>query len=792
RTDNGYAVWAAGKAARAHRIYVGANDGMLHVFNAATGAEVFAYIPSEVIPKLHNLKSPAYYDGHRYYVNGEIVVDDIVFSDNSVHKVLIGGLGAGGQAYYALDISNTVVASDANLKGKLLWEISDDSTGMANLGYSYSRPLLVKVKTATSFQWAVIFGNGYSNTSSDDTAGSGTASLFVVNAQTGVLIREINTGSGSTISPNGLSSPTAVDTNRDGIVDYVYAGDLDGHVWRFDFSSTDKDDWAVSFSDTTITPFASLIDSDSDSQPITTPPKVLRHTDGGLLILIGTGRMLSSTDPANDQVQSVYGLRDRLDGSPLTLSTDSVTGNIVVQYLNDGTYVSGETSFTVRTSSNEPVPHTMAGWVVDLSGGERVLAPLQIRSNNVIFSSIDPTQSGKIWVNEFNFLTGGAPDHIIYDMNEDGAFNVDDNTDGNDGTDGNDVYDMTDPRTRVTGLMQGTGLVVSTPTLAVLDGDSGTFFVNRVQHSVAEFDYFSSGDTGLSGGHFDVDTTDDISPIGNGHTDAHEHEYDDKYDVKGVDYFAFHSNSLNEITDDISNSQKFKLIIVNADKSPGGRLVINQYYISDNVGTYSIVTQYDNTPVSDLPVYTLEGTEGTTQLINLGMYFDVNAFVNKKLIPTQTGCVQDNIRSTDGEWRNGALTIWAVEVDADGSDAFTLETDADTGNVTGITDGLLWESTLFWHWDGPCAHEDEYGRLEDTYLDHDESVLNPATGESYTIFEYYRDKTLDVVSDPPQEGDSDVGRIIRIPGAVANSVVEPSTAQPSSLFKPGQVSWSEL
>ena len=128
-------------------------------------------------------------------------------------------------------------------------------------------------------------------------------------------------------------------------------------------------------------------------------------------------------------------------------------------------------------------------------------------------------------------------------------------------------------------------------------------------------------------------------------------------------------------------------------------------------------------------------------LSQLSIYFDVNAIIDRQLIPTQTGCVKKNIPSSDGRWRNAALTIWAVAVDAAGNiPAGTFKYDA-SRHIVGINSGLLWESTLFWHWKGPCAHE--YTSLDATHTDSSGNTLtNPKTGKPYTVFEYWRDQTI--------------------------------------------------
>ncbi len=725
-------------------VFVGANDGMLHAFNAGTGDEVYAYIPAKVIPNLYKLADPAYKDGHAYYVNGEMTVADVTFGTTH-KKILVGGLGAGGQAFFALDISNANATTSADVTGKLLWEISDTSSGMANLGYSYSRPSIARMKIGTSTQWVVIVGNGYSNTQADGTVGDGKASLFILNAQNGSLIKEISTNSGSPAAPNGLSSPTAVDINSDGLVDYVYAGDLDGHLWRFDVGSSNQSDWTVAFSGQ---PFATLLGPASGTagtqppQPITIPPRVIKHPDGGLMVLVGTGRMLGARDTGDTSVQAVYGLHDRLNGQRIAqLDTTARTGNILVQQLILGRYNKNGVLLNVRTSTaaTPAAGQDTDGWLVDLNAGERVISPLRIRSGRLLFSTINPTTPdpndphntmGEVWTNEINTLTGGAPSHILYDINEDGVLDKKDNIDGN----GNGK--LLDPQDRISGLLQGYGIVTSAPTTAILSATRGTFFINRQKHSQPA--PATDGGPGLAGGHFDVDTSSFISRVGNGSTDGHVHQYDDKHDVTGVDYFGLRDPKLHNINKDITNaSQKFKLIIVNADRSPGGRLVINKTYNKADPSTYYLVGDYmAGKAVSPATIYSLGGVSGSTQLTKLGIYFDVNAIINGQLVPTETDCVRSNTRSFDGSWRNDALTIWAVAVNPDGSDAFVLDKNA-AGKIVGIKSGLLWESTLFWHWEGPCANE--YKSTKDTYKDSSgNTVFNTATNKPYTIFEYYR------------------------------------------------------
>jgi type IV pilus assembly protein PilY1 len=312
-------------------LYAGGNDGMLHAFSATTGTELFAYVPNLVFENLRNLPDPGY--THIYYVDLTPVVRDVdmLEGETTVWKtILVGGLGKGGKGYYGLDITGITdtssPASESEVASKILWEYPKSDTPTADaddMGFTYSRPAIVK-SNDPDHPWIMVTGNGYNSMNSH-------AVLFIINPLTGELIKKIDTGivteTGSQC--NGLSTPIAIDPNFDGTVDYVFAGDLYGNIWKFDLTNTDSDYWGIAFGDDIDLDgqinYELADDPDFDDpkplftakgplglpQPITTKPDVMNHCEQeGYMVVFGTGRYLGETDFLNYDVQTIYGIWD--------------------------------------------------------------------------------------------------------------------------------------------------------------------------------------------------------------------------------------------------------------------------------------------------------------------------------------------------------------------------------------------------------------------------------------------------------------------------------------------------
>ncbi|NLX20030.1 MAG: hypothetical protein GXY53_12240, partial [Desulfobulbus sp.] len=298
-------------------VIVGANDGMLHVFDGDTGEEVFAYIPQEVFRNLYLLSQETYNENHKFFVDGYVTVQDL---GNRV--ILVGGLGKGGKGYFALDLTAAATHKsdiEANAGNIVLWEYTPASfpsiTNIRdNLGYSFSRPQIVK-SNATDADWVLVFGNGYESVNMR-------AVLFGVGLNTSGSIqwtRTIDTGVGDSTNGtncNGLSSPALIHPQGDRKNDFAYAGDLLGNLWKFDLNATDKDGWNIYFEDTSKVkqPLFQARSEAGYRQPITMQPVITSACPldtKGYMILFGTGRILDpSADFLDQSVQTVYGIWD--------------------------------------------------------------------------------------------------------------------------------------------------------------------------------------------------------------------------------------------------------------------------------------------------------------------------------------------------------------------------------------------------------------------------------------------------------------------------------------------------
>jgi type IV pilus assembly protein PilY1 len=312
--NRGYASFKSRFAHRKNVVYAAANDGMLHAFDGTvgntspvSGSELFAYIPSFAYGNestartlgLASLGNPDF--THHYLVDATPGEFDVDFSrtqgsvgDPDWRTLLIGGLGKGGRGYYALDVTDPASWTDeAALASKVLWEFTDP-----RMGYSYGVPTVAKTR---KYGWVVVLTSGYTNA-------DGRGYFFFVNPATGALLETVATpaGTGSTSSPVNIGQATAyIENYTDMTADALYAGDLQGNVWRLDVSANDASPYP------TPTKIARLTDGSGNAQPVSTRPLVeIAANSSTRYVLVGTGKLLADSDIGSGAQQTFYAIAD--------------------------------------------------------------------------------------------------------------------------------------------------------------------------------------------------------------------------------------------------------------------------------------------------------------------------------------------------------------------------------------------------------------------------------------------------------------------------------------------------
>jgi len=376
-----YRTFLTAKQARTERVFVGANDGMLHAFNASTGDEDFAYIPSTLLDKFFNFSSPTY--SHRYFVDGQLTELDAygaVAGDatNRWRNLVVGSTGAGAKTVFAINVP-TGAGAAAPAATDIRWEISQTTTGFSELGYTLSK---FEAGLMRNGQYAVLINNGYASA-------SGKASLFVVNALTGALIKQIDTGVGANTvaGRNGLGGVRVIRNASREIV-AAYAGDLQGNMWKFDLSDSISANWNLAF-----TPNVAKKPLFKASLPITAAPGLITNPLGGLMVIFGTGKMFESADTGTTDRGYIYSVwdKDAVGASALASSNNlSNSNNLVEQTLTATPVTQPDGSVkTFYTVSNNRVDYgSKRGWFAQLAGSERVIYDPQAALGRIYVESV--------------------------------------------------------------------------------------------------------------------------------------------------------------------------------------------------------------------------------------------------------------------------------------------------------------------------------------------------------------------------------------------------------------------
>ncbi|ENV5588537.1 pilus assembly/adherence protein PilC [Neisseria gonorrhoeae] len=340
-----------------------ANDGMVHLFKRngtdQRGYELkLSYIPgtmprkdiesqeSTLAKELRAFAEKGYV-GDRYGVDGGFVLRRITDDqDKQKHFFMFGAMGLGGRGAYALDLSKI---DSSNLTGVSMFDVQNDKNKNDNnrveLGYTVGTPQIGKTQNG---KYAAFLASGYA--AKDIASQENKTALYVYDLEngSGSLIKKIEAPGGK----GGLSSPTLVDKDLDGIVDIAYAGDRGGNMYRFDLSDSDSSKWSVS------TIF-------EGGKPITSAPAVSRLADKRVVIF-GTGSDLSEEDVLNTDEQYIYGIFDDDEGTVNVKVTNGTGGRLLEQTLT-------KENNTLFLSNNKASGGSAdKGWVVKLMDGERV------------------------------------------------------------------------------------------------------------------------------------------------------------------------------------------------------------------------------------------------------------------------------------------------------------------------------------------------------------------------------------------------------------------------------------
>ena len=476
-TESSYLTFKSSLATRMNVVYAGSNDGILHGFRTGSnnadgtydastndGYEVLGFVPSTVLANTNvvDLTSPVY--GHHFFVDASPGFGDVYYN-GAWHTWLVGGMGAGGAEIYALDVTDPTgmvnssqAFSESHASSLVIGDWTPASLTAAtcvnatsncgnNLGNTYGTPLIRRLHNG---QWAIIFGNGLGSV-------SGRAGVYVglISKTTGaVSYYWLDTGSGSSGTPNGITSVASADLDGDFVIDYLYAGDLLGNVWRFDLTSVDPTHWAAStFGQPSGTPVPLYIakDGGGNRQPITSSIAVSATLIGGsqrVILGFGTGRAtpFTSTSATTYQTgtQSVYGIWDwdmtawnntsatkyavltEIATSPYRTFTrsDLFTDTVETQTTTTRTASIAVVCWNGSTTCTPDTTNTQYGWKFDLpDSGEQVIYNPIFSGGELLLNTTIPPQSsaGQCslvlptgWTMAFDMGTGGGKPQNVF------------------------------------------------------------------------------------------------------------------------------------------------------------------------------------------------------------------------------------------------------------------------------------------------------------------------------------------------------------------------------------------
>lgn len=446
---------------RMNVVYAGANDGFLHGFRAGTmdtfgnlnstnndGQEVFAYMPSVVFNNIHPVTSTGAVNtgldfanlqyAHNWFVDAPPAEGDL-FYGGAWHTWVVGGLGPGGADIYAIDVTDpTKFTNEASAAALVMgdWSTSNltchgdtsSSHCYSNLGNTYGTP---EIRRFHNGQWGFIFGNGFGST-------NGTAGIFIGLVSAGSSSTSLPTvtfyylPTGSTATGNGIADAASADLDLDHTVDYIYAGDLLGNVWKFNVTSNSPSNWAVTASSPLFT-----AGTTAAPQPITTKIMVssmklvtstpnaagltLSNGPERVVLNFGTGRQIPQTVTQSAQYQAnsqyLYGIWDWDMGTTTTAGSWNALSPHQPAY-----YLTGSNSITTSVLASQTLTEYLQTSSTSTTPGYATLT-----SNPVCWNGTSTCASATNNQMGWYTLLAGTSEQIIYDpfiSPVDGTLNV--------------------------------------------------------------------------------------------------------------------------------------------------------------------------------------------------------------------------------------------------------------------------------------------------------------------------------------------------------------------------------
>ena len=422
-----YSTFYSDNKARTAAVFVGANDGMLHAFNATNGAELFGYIPSWMGPKLAALTANSYNANHQAYVDSTPAVAEAQVGSAGTSAdwktVLVSGTGAGGPGVFAIDVTDPTAFSAS----KVMWEFTkaDD----VDMGYVVGRPRILKLRTSAptttpaTYRWFAVVASGVNNyspypNSAGTFSATGNPALFLL-----ALDKPVGTAwTSSGTDPNYYKLTVPVDTtlnatNATGAINFeatkgdvgelsqLYMGDLHGKLWRLDFSQHGTAEWdftKLSFYKTSATepyPLYAAKTAAGLVQPITMAPTIVSAgTVGGVkqsYVTFGTGKYLENSDKTSLAQNSFYALFENGATSGVDGAIIPSRGRLQAGAVNTTTLSITVPSFVWGMPDKDTNTKTRAGWYFDyVYPGEKSISSASINGDLIIFGSVIPLAAG--------------------------------------------------------------------------------------------------------------------------------------------------------------------------------------------------------------------------------------------------------------------------------------------------------------------------------------------------------------------------------------------------------------